>query len=120
METSNIIALVAVALITALGTLLGQRFMGKSQETVAEAQVEVDQRKVDQEAFDRFIQQYEKERARLIHQIDQTAGIVEAALRHILQLRRAWPTDTTLPPLPEKLGRYIWYVEDSDESSGGN
>jgi hypothetical protein len=118
------------ALIGALGTavaglllLLGNRFVAKQSREVGEQQVDVDRRKVDQEAFDRFIARYEADRQRQEEELDEQRGVLEntrallrTALKHINLLRREMRDHRlTPPPLPETLETVPWGMLDEGD-----
>jgi len=107
---------IASAFITGLLLLLGNRYVAKQTREVGEQQVEVEQRKVDQEAFDRFISRYEADRARQDEELEETRSMLQdtrallrAALKHINLLRREMTNrNVTPPPLPETLETVPW------------
>ena len=60
------------AAVTGFLLLLGTRFVARQSREVGEQQVEVEQRKVDQEAFDRFVTRYEADRTRQDEELEET------------------------------------------------
>lgn len=100
------------ALLTALFLWLGVRFTARQTRAVGEQQVQVEQRKVDQEAFDRFVTRYEADRQRQDAELDETRTLLGVALRYINLLRAEFRRrDPTVPPLPEQLQKVPldWY-----------
>jgi hypothetical protein len=106
------------AFVTGLLLLLGTRFVARQSREVGEQQVEVEQRKVDQEAFDRFVKRYELDRDRQDEELAETRGelretrsLFRTALKHINQLRselRRRDPHVPVPPLPVSLETVPW------------
>lgn len=97
---------------------LGLRYSARQSANVGQAQIEVDQRKVDQEAFDRFVQRYEQERLSLVHKLDQTMGWLVTSLKYVKELRKDVIHTRPLTPMPEELRAIpVWLLED-DETEG--
>lgn len=96
--------------------LLGNRFVARQTREVGEQQIEVDQRKVDQEAFDRFVNRYESDRDRQDEELretredlQQTRSLFRIALKHINLLRGEMrERRIPLPPLPDPLETVPW------------
>lgn len=114
----------AIATVAAgLLLLLGNRFVARQSRAVGEQQIEVDRRKVDQEAFDRFIARYEADRQRQEEEMDEqrtvldsTRALLRTALKHINLLRREMRNhDQTPPPLPETLETVPWSLFDEGD-----
>jgi Zn-dependent M16 (insulinase) family peptidase len=107
---------IASAVITGVLLLLGNRYVAKQTREVGEQQVEVEQRKVDQEAFDRFISRYEADRTRQDEELSETRSMLQdtrallrSALKHINLLRNEMRGHKlTPPPLPETLETVPW------------
>lgn len=112
-----ILAGIGSALIGGLLSFLALRYTARSSATVARAQLEVDQRKVDQEAFDRFVARYENERLKLVHQVDQLQGWLSSALQHIHALHEAAERGRRVPPVPSALRNIVlWHMTDGEGS----
>lgn len=113
---TNALIGVGSAFITGLLLLLGTRFVARQSREVGEQQVEVDRRKVDQEAFDRFVQRYESDRQRQDEELEETRGdlretrgLFRTALKHINLLRGEMRNnDMTPPALPVELETVPW------------
>ena len=107
---------VVSATVTGILLLLGTRFVARQSREVGEQQVEVEQRKVDQEAFDRFITRYESDRQRQEEQLQETRSelsntrsLFRVALKHINRLRSEMrDSRIEIPPLPEQLESVPW------------
>lgn len=118
-------ALLAVlsSAITGLLLYLGNRYVARQTRTVGEQQIEVDRRKVDQEAFDRFIARYESDRERQEEEMEEqrtvlenTRALLRTALKHINLLRREMrDRDITPPPLPDTLETVPWGLLDEGD-----
>lgn len=120
---TNALLVVASSVITGILVYLGNRYVARQTRAVGEQQVAVDQRKVDQEAFDRFIARYEYDRERQEEEMDEQRSVLEntrallrTALKHINllrgELRRA---SVTPPPLPDQLETVPWGLFDEGE-----
>jgi hypothetical protein len=104
------------AVITGVLLLLGNRFVARQTREVGERQVEVEQRKVDQEAFDRFIARYEADRTRQDEELEETRtelretrSLFRTALKHINLLRGEMRRrEVPVPPLPDDLADVPW------------
>lgn len=104
------------AFVTGLLLYLGNRFVARQTREVGEQQVEVEQRKVDQEAFDRFIARYEADRTRQDEELEETRtelretrSLFRTALKHINLLRGEMRRSNVVPPeLPEELADVPW------------
>lgn len=106
---NEIVGGVLSAVVTAVFLFLGSRFVAKQTRAVGEQQVEVEQRKVDQEAFDRFVDRYEQDRTRQQTIISETRTLLRAALKHINLLRGEMrKAEVVIPPLPEELEDVPW------------
>jgi Zn-dependent M16 (insulinase) family peptidase len=107
---------VVSAFVTGLLLLLGTRFVARQSREVGEQQVEVEQRKVDQEAFDRFVTRYESDRQRqdeelaeTRHELADTRSLFRVALKHINLLRSEMRRSNMTPPtLPQELETVPW------------
>lgn len=107
---------VVSAAVTGVLLLLGTRFVARQSRVVGEQQVEVEQRKVDQEAFDRFVTRYEADRQRQDEELEETRtelretrSLFRTALKHINQLRSEMrDRQMPIPPLPEALESVPW------------
>ncbi len=103
------------ATITAVLLFMGSRFVAKQTRQVGEQQVDVEQRKVDQEAFDRFVDRYEQDRTRQQTIITETRTILRAALKHINVLRGEMrKSSVPVPPLPNELEDVPWDMYSAD------
>lgn len=110
--------------ITGVLLYLGNRYVARQTREVGEQQVEVDRRKVDQEAFDRFIARYESDRERQEEEMEEqrtvlqsTQRLLRSALKHINLLRREMRVrDLTPPPLPPELETVPWGLLDEGDS----
>lgn len=113
---TNALIGVLSAAITGLLLLLGTRFVARQSREVGEQQVEVEQRKVDQEAFDRFVTRYESDRLRQDEELAETRtelaetrSLFRTALKHINLLRGEMRrNDIPLPGLPHELESVPW------------
>jgi hypothetical protein len=104
------------ALVTAAFLFVGTRFVAKQSREVGEQQVEVEQRKVDQEAFDRFVDRYEQDRSRQQTIITETRTLLRAALKHINILRGEMREHRVpTPPLPAELEDVPWDMYSGDQ-----
>lgn len=107
---------VLAALVTSGFLFLGSRFVAKQSREVGEQQVEVEQRKVDQEAFDRFVDRYEQDRSRQQTIITETRTLLRAALKHINLLRGEMRKhDVPTPALPDELEDVPWDMYSGDQ-----
>jgi hypothetical protein len=112
---NEILGGVASALITAVFLFLGSRFVARQTREVGEQQVDVEQRKVDQEAFDRFVDRYEQDRTRQQTIITETRTLLRAALKHINLLRGEMrKAEVPIPTLPEELEEVPWDMYSGD------
>lgn len=99
---------------------LGSKFVAKQTREVGEQTVEVEQRKVDQAAFDRFINRYDAERRqqdeRLVEteqKLTETRNLFWTALKHINLLRGEMrKPNPVIPPLPDTLQDLPWDLID--------
>lgn len=83
---------------------LGNRYMAKQSRDAARSTVDVDQRKVDQEAFDSFVSRYEDERRRLTEKLDRTNTWLFAAFAYIGELRHDMQEAGITPrPVPDTI-----------------
>lgn len=113
---TNALIGVLSAFVTGFLLLLGTRFVARQSREVGEQQVEVEQRKVDQEAFDRFVTRYESDRQRQDEELaetrtelQETRSLFRTALKHINQLRGEMRrNEIPIPPLPEALETVPW------------
>lgn len=120
---SNALIGVLSAFVTGFLLLLGTRFVARQSRVVGEQQVEVEQRKVDQEAFDRFIARYESDRTRQEEEMEEqrtalenTRALLRTALKHINLLRGEMRrSNVTPPPLPDTLETVPWGLLDEGE-----
>lgn len=104
------------AAVTAIFLFLGSRFVAKQTREVGEQQVDVEQRKVDQEAFDRFVDRYEQDRQRQATIITETRTLLRAALKHINLLRGEMRKANVPPPaLPDELEDVPWDMYSGDQ-----
>lgn len=111
------------ALVTGLLLYFGNRYVARQTRDVGVRQVEVEQRKVDQEAFDRFIARYESDRQRQEEEMEEqrtvlenTRSLLRTALKHINLLRGEMRrSNVTPPPLPDSLETVPWGLLDEGE-----
>ncbi len=109
-------------------SFLGLRYQTRSARESARAQVEVDQRKVDQEAFNAYMEQNRKDLDRMRVQLDKTMEqaakteqkLEQTQLRLIIAVanlkktRQAVLDGKELPPFPDELKNVAtWTFEDS-------
>lgn len=121
---NSIIAGTLSALITGVLLLLGSRFVARQSREVGEQEIEVERRKVDQTAFDRFVSRYEADRARQDDELEETRtelretrSLFRVALKHINQLRSEMRKPApVIPPLPVELETVPWSLLDADET----
>jgi hypothetical protein len=121
---TNALIGVLSAFVTGLLLLLGTRFVARQSREVGEQQVEVEQRKVDQEAFDRFVKRYETDRDRQDDELEETRGelretrsLFRVALKHINLLRSEMRREEIpLPPLPAALETVPWDFLGQDDT----
>jgi hypothetical protein len=102
----------------ALFLYLGNRYIANKSNEVGKAQVEVESRKVDQEAFDKFTRTYEKELSKLQRQVDQTTQWLVISLRHIRQLRQDVVNNRALSPFPDELKDIPFWMLDLNDGDG--
>lgn len=112
-------------------SFLGLRYQSKSARESAKAQVEVDQRKVDQEAFNAYMEQNRKDldrlRERMIEaenkqqiteqKLEQTQLRLIIAVVNLKKTRQAVMDGKELPPFPDELKSVSTWTFD-DVSSG--
>jgi hypothetical protein len=111
------------AFVTGVLLYFGNRYIARQTREVGVRQVEVEQRKVDQEAFDRFIARYEADRARQDEEMDEqrtvlesTRALLRTALKHINLLRGEMRrSNVTPPPLPDSLETVPWGLLDEGD-----
>lgn len=77
------ISVVIVAIVGYAGT----KYVARQSRDVGEQEAETNARKVDQEAFDRFVTRYERERDRDQNIITETRRLLRSALRYVNILR---------------------------------
>lgn len=95
---------------------LGNRYVANKSNEVGKAQVEVESRKVDREAFEQFTRTYERELQKLQEQIDRYGKWLVSSLQHIRQLRSDVIHNRELSPFPEELKSIpFWLLADDDE-----
>lgn len=103
MRAETIATWIAVALSPVL-VYLGNRYMARQSREAAQSTNDVEQRKVDQEAFDSFVKRYEEERMRLTQKLDRTNVWLFAAFAYIGELRRDMVAAGMTPPaIPDTL-----------------
>jgi hypothetical protein len=113
-----VISAMSVIAVAVVG-YLGSRFVAKQTRAVGQAEIEVDQRKVDQEAFDRFISRYERDRERDQNIITDTRRLLRSAVRHINLLRGEMRrSNLDPPPLPNDLLELPWDMLDDGQPPG--
>ena len=113
---------------------LGLRYQTRSARESARAQVEVDQRKVDQEAFNAYMEQNRKDldrlRDRLIDtenkqaqtetKLEQTQLRLIIAVVNLKKTRQAVLDGKELPPFPDELKNVAtWSFEDQANANSG-
>jgi hypothetical protein len=98
----------------ALFLYLGNRYVANKSTEVGRAQVEVENRKVDQASFEQFTRTYEKELQKLQKQIDQTTKWLVISLRHIRQLRSDVLTNRELTKFPDELRNIPFWLLGSE------
>lgn len=97
----------------------GSRYVARQSRDVGEQEAETNARKVDQEAFDRFVTRYERERDRDQNIITETRRLMRSALRYVNLLRgdmrqsiEAQQPLTVIRPLPSDLRDLPWDLLD--------
>lgn len=121
--TQAIIGVVSTLIASGL-LLLGTKFVARQSRVVGEQQVAVDQRKVDQETFDRFMTRYDHDRERqdaelaeTRQELRDTRSIFRIALKHINLLRSEMRRhEVPVPVLPERLEDVPWSLLGEDQS----
>lgn len=112
---STVLISLGGGLVGALFLYLGNRYVANKSTEVGVAQVAVENRKVDQAAFEQFTKRYEEEMRKLQKEIDQTTKWLVASLRHIRQLRNDVITNRELSEFPEELRNIPFWLLGSDD-----
>lgn len=97
----------------------GSRYVARQTRDVGEQEAETNARKVDQEAFDRFMTRYERDRERDQNLITETRRLLRSALQHVNLLRgdirKSIEDQQPIPvlrPLPADLRDLPWDLLD--------
>lgn len=114
-------------IISGLLLYYGSKFVARQTRVVGEQTVEVEQRKVDQQAFDRFVGRYEDDRRRQDEELEETRTelretrkLFRTALKHINLLRGEMrKPNPVVPPLPDSLRDIPWDLLDDAEPPRG-
>lgn len=130
MDWQSAVPSILAVFITGVLALLGNRYLANKSTEAAKAQTEVDQRKVDQEAFNIHLKEYERDRIymrerledrekdvrRIEAKLDDTDRKLMIAVVCLKKTRTAFLDGQDLPVFPPELRAVqTWRYEEQEE-----